>query len=102
MENCCDSMLKYLIFIFNFFLFMTGVALIAMGAYIQIEMSDYLNFLDDSYLNSSVLFIALGIVILIVGFCGCCGAVTENACMMFTFGTLLSLVVMVEVRKNKP
>ena len=51
MNNCCDSMLKYLIFIFNFFLFMSGVALIAMGTYIQIEMSDYLNFLDDSYLN---------------------------------------------------
>ena len=98
MENCCDSMLKYLIFIVNFFFFVTGVALVSMGAYVQIQMSEYFNFLGDSYLNTSIVFIVLGVVILIIGFFGCCGACTENHCMVFTYATLLALVVIVEVK----
>ena len=63
-------------------------------------MSNYLNFLDDQYLNTSVLFIVLGVIILIIGFCGCCGAMTENFCMMYTFATLLGLIVLVQVIEN--
>ena len=61
-------------------------------------MSDYLNYFDDSYVNASVLFIVLGAIVLILGFFGCCGACTENSCMMFTFATLLALVVIAEVK----
>ena len=60
-------------------------------------MSDYLNYFDDSYVNASVLFIVLGAIVLILGFFGCCGACTENSCMMFTLATLLALVVIAEV-----
>lgn len=97
MDNCCDSLIKYIIFIFNFFFLLTGIALISIGSYMKVEMSNYLNFLDDTYMNTSVLFIILGIIILIIGFCGCCGAMTENFCMMFTFATLLGLVVIIQI-----
>lgn len=90
-------MLKYIIFIFNFFLFMTGVALIVMGAYVHIEMNQYLNFLDDSYLTSQTVFIVVGVVILVVGFFGCCGACTESYCMMYTFAILLAVVIITEI-----
>ena len=68
-----------------------------------LQMSDYLNYFDDSYVNASVLFIVLGAIVLILGFFGCCGACTENSCMMFTFATLLALVVIAEVMiRNHP
>ena len=38
MDNCCDALLKYLLFILNFFLFITGCALIAVGAYVQTQV----------------------------------------------------------------
>ena len=60
-------------------------------------MKDYLNFLDESYLNASVLFIVLGVIILVIGFFGCCGACTESPCMMATFATLLAIVVITQV-----
>jgi len=97
MDNCCDSMLNKLVAIFNFFLFLVGAILIGVGTYIHVQMSDYLNYFDDSYINASVLFIILGAIVLILGFFGCCGACTENSCMMFTFATLLALVVIAEV-----
>lgn len=77
---------------------MTGVALIVMGAYVHIEMNQYLNFLDDSYLTSQTVFIVVGVVILVVGFFGCCGACTESYCMMYTFAILLAVVIITEVR----
>lgn len=97
MENCCDSALKYLTFILNFFLFLTGVALIALGAYCQVVMGDYVNFVDSSYVNSAIAFIVIGVVILVVGFFGCCGACTENHCMMYTYSILLTVIILVEI-----
>jgi len=97
MDNCCDSMLTKLVAIFNFFLFLVGAILIGVGTYVHLKMADYLNYFDDSYVNASVLFIILGAIVLILGFFGCCGACTENSCMMFTFATLLAIVVIAEV-----
>ena len=65
------------------------------------QMKDYFNFVDDGYLNSSVIFIVLGVIILVVGFFGCCGACTENSCMMTTFSLLLAVVVAIQVQKLK-
>jgi len=97
MDNCCDALMKYLIFILNFVLFAVGCALIALGAYVKAEADDYLNFLGDAYLNTSVVFIVLGVIVLLVGFFGCCGACTESPCMMTTFALLLSMVVLAQV-----
>ncbi len=60
-------------------------------------MKDYFNFMADGYLNTSVIFIVLGIIILVIGFFGCCGACTENSCLMTTFAILLTLVVIVQI-----
>ena len=85
--GCCDTMLRYIVFLINFVFFMASVALIAIGAYIRINMEQYLDFLDNKYLNASIVLIIIGVIIMIVAFFGCCGACTENACMMNTYGT---------------
>jgi len=45
--GCCDNMLKYIVFLFNFIFFLTGTALIGIGAYVQIQMKDYFDFLGE-------------------------------------------------------
>jgi hypothetical protein len=47
MANCCDSMLKYIVFLFNFAFFATGCILIGIGAYVQIQMKSYFDFLGN-------------------------------------------------------
>ena len=91
--GCCDTMLRYIVFLINFVFFLASVALIAIGAYINFHMRKYLDFLDSQYLNTSIVLIILGAIILIVAFFGCCGACTENACMMYTYGTLMALIL---------
>jgi len=91
--GCCETMLRYIIFLINFVFFLASVAIIAIGAYIQIQMKTYLEFIDNAYISSAIVLIVLGAIIMIVAFFGCCGACTENACMMYTYGTLLALIL---------
>ena len=64
-------------------------------------MKDYLSFMGDAYPNAATLFIALGVIVLVIGFFGCCGACTENSCMMTTFACLLALVVLCQVSTTR-
>lgn len=91
--SCCEILIKYIVFLFNFVFFLTSVALIGIGAYIQVHMTKYLDFLGNTYLNTSIILIIIGALMLIVTFFGCCGACTENPCMMYTYGTMLALIL---------
>jgi CD63 antigen len=75
----------------------TGLALIGLGAYVQIQAKEYLDFLGNQYVNTPIIFIILGVVIFIVAFLGCCGACTKNKCMMYTYASLLLLILIVEI-----
>ena len=56
--------------------------LLSIGATIKAVYNDYHHFLDDRYLSAPNLLIAVGAIILLVSFLGCCGAVKENHCMI--------------------
>jgi len=97
MENCCESIVKYLIFFFNFVLAVAGLSLIGVGAYVHIEANSYLDFLSTSYVNTPIFFIIIGVVIFIVSFFGCCGSLFENKCMIYTYSGLLITIFLLEV-----
>jgi CD63 antigen len=93
-----STVLRYTIFLFNLVFFITGAALIALGSYMHIHMRNYFDFLGDTgFVNSSIFFIIIGIAIALISFFGCCGACTKNACMMHTFGSLMVLIILVEI-----
>ena len=84
--NCCDSMLKYIVFLCNFVFFLTGCAVLGIGIYVQLTMKDYYDFLEEKYLGSAIILMVVGGVILIVAFFGCCGActgTTDKNCINF-------------------
>lgn len=92
--GCCEKIFKYVIFLLNFVFFLASVGLISIGGYLEYQKSTYLAFLESSYLNTSIVLIVIGIVMLVVSFFGCCGACTENKCMMLTYATLLALITL--------
>jgi len=97
MENCCESFIKYIIFFFNFLLAFTGLALIGIGAYVHIEANSYLDFLSTSYVNTPIVFIVIGVILFVVSFFGCCGSLFENRCMIYTYVSLLIVILLAEV-----
>ena len=102
MENCCDSLFKTIIMLFNLIFALVGLVLMGFGIYVQIDIDakDLLNFLVDNYTNTPVFIIILGGIVFVVAFFGCCGAIKENKCMMYTSGFLLFVILIGQVRAN--
>lgn len=71
--------------------------MVVTGAVIQGLYSTYLDFLGNEFLSAPMLFIIVGVVIFLVAFFGCCGAVRENSCMMLTFSVFLGLIFVCEL-----
>lgn len=92
-----SACIKYLLFIFNLIFVVTGIAILSVGAVIQGVYHSYSFILDDKFFSAPALLIAVGAIVLIVSFFGCCGAVKENHCMILTFSIMLLLVFILEL-----
>lgn len=62
----------------------TGIIILSVGASIKAYYDGYSTFLDTKYFSTPNLLIAIGTIVFIVAFFGCCGAVKENFCMVVT------------------
>ncbi|KAK4807265.1 hypothetical protein QYF61_006326 [Mycteria americana] len=74
-----------------------GVALIAIGIYAQVALSEALAVSSASASSTPVAILVLGIIIFFISFFGCCGAWKESYCMVTTFAVLLSIIFLVEI-----
>ena len=66
-----------------------GVVAFAVGMWLQIENNEYAIFSDGEYLPGSVLLLACGFSVIIVGFLGIVAAMFESKLMTFTVRVLL-------------
>jgi len=97
MDNCCASIIKYLIFLFNLLFAISGLVLIGIGSYVYITAENFIIFLGSSYENTGIFLIVLGVVIFAIAFFGCCGAILENSCLIHTYAIILFVVVIAEI-----
>lgn len=97
----CSSILRsysrYMLVFFNLIIVITGIILLTVGISVKAYYREFDTFLDPRYFYVSDLLIIIGIVVFLVAFFGCCGAVKENACMTTTFSVLLIIVFLLEV-----
>jgi len=97
MENCCESIVKYFMVLCNILFAIAGMALIGFGAWAQIAAKDYLNFLGNNYVNTPIFIIILGGVIFAIALFGCCGAWKESKCLIYTYGSVLVIILIAQV-----
>ncbi|XP_067880769.1 CD63 antigen [Heterodontus francisci] len=88
---------KYLLFIFNFLFWISGIALIVVGILVQTKLNGTLHITDVAASGAPIVIIIVGVIINFVAFFGCCGAWKENYCMVTTFAVLLILIFLVEI-----
>ncbi|XP_063216155.1 CD63 antigen-like [Bacillus rossius redtenbacheri] len=91
------SCVKYLLFAFNLLFAISGLAILVVGAVIQDAFSDYTNFVQGQLFVAPVILIVVGIIVFVVAFFGCCGALKENHCMIVTFAVLLLAIFVLEL-----
>ncbi|XP_056136158.1 tetraspanin-1-like [Lampris incognitus] len=102
---CCPGFLKMMMFIFNGCIFLAGAAILGVGVWVKVDSGSLLGVLENldsvgglsQVANVSYLLIAVGAVLLIMGFLGCCGAIRESRCMLLMFFIIVLIIFLVEV-----
>ena len=93
----CSTLFKYIIFLVNFVIVVVSLALIGIGVYIELKMKKYFEFFSVPMISVPIILMVVGGIILVVSFLGCCGAITNNKCMMLTYATILGLFTLILV-----
>ncbi|MEQ2296754.1 hypothetical protein AMECASPLE_027780, partial [Ameca splendens] len=85
---------------------LAGIAILGVGIWVKVDSGSIFSFLgkiDDvppelnQVLNVGYLLIAIGGLLVIIGFLGCCGAIRESRCMLLLFFMIVLLVFIAEV-----
>jgi len=97
--GCATSVVKFLIFLFNFVFVAGGVALVAFGGLFYYGYTQYKEILPDlgPYGTPPLLMIIVGSIVFVIAFLGCCGTIRESKCMMMTYATVLLILLIAEI-----
>ncbi|XP_026864563.2 tetraspanin-18b isoform X2 [Electrophorus electricus] len=84
MEGDCLSCIKYLMFVFNFFIFLGGSFLLGVGVWVLVDPTGFREIMAANPLLFTGVYIilAMGSMLFLLGFLGCCGAIKENKCLL--------------------
>ncbi|XP_066261022.1 CD63 antigen-like [Euwallacea similis] len=89
---------KYLLFCFNLLFAISGLAILIVEVIVHLHIyAQYSNFVYPSYQAAPIVLMTVGVVIFLISFFGCCGAVKENHCMIITFSVLLGIILIAEI-----
>jgi len=95
--GCFATLQKWLIFIVNIILFIFGVVQIGISAYVLAAGTESLGFmadlLDDND-NAVKAVLAFGVILVMISFFACCGAMIESKCMLWIYAIILFFMIM--------
>lgn len=94
--ECGMKIIKYLLFAFNFVFFIVALAMIGVGAAVEIKYRAITAITASAISAAPILIICVGVFILIVAFFGCCGAYKENYCMVTSFMVMMVIIFILE------
>lgn len=98
--NCEITCVKYTLFAFNFVGWIAGMAILGVGIWIATDpdLTKYADQMDFHYYYvGAYLIIAAGVITMIVGVLGCCGAINENINMLTIYFILMALILLLEL-----
>ncbi|KAM9461841.1 tetraspanin-18a isoform 1-T1 [Clarias gariepinus] len=99
MEGDCLSCVKYLMFIFNFFIFLGGAFLLGVGIWVLVDPTGFREIVAANPLLFTGVYVilAMGSMLFLLGFLGCCGAIRENKCLLLFFFLLILIIFLAEL-----
>ncbi|KAM8909416.1 tetraspanin-8-like [Spinachia spinachia] len=84
-----NKCVKFLLFFFNLLFWLSGCVILGVSIYLKVDKDR--NVITNEAIPGIDLMIAIGVIIMLLGFLGCCGAIRENRCMLLMF--FISLLV---------
>lgn len=96
--GCGAKLSKLILFIFNFALWITSLALIGLGIWVLVSAAKFeAIFSDDNISLVGGIMLGVGVFAFFVGFCGCCGAMKESLCLLRMYFLFMGLIIVAEV-----
>lgn len=98
-----SSCVKYMIFMLNFIFWLFGGLLLGIGIYAFLDKWEEANGwvklenIYDVVLNVSLVMIIAGVVVFLVSFAGCLGALRENTCLLKFYSMCLLIFFLTEM-----
>lgn len=102
--DCCASIARALLILFNFIFWLCGAAILGIGIWFLADkdISSRIEIVqidsgDDYFKYAAYLFIAFGAFVFIVGFAGMCGAIRGSKCLLGFYIFFVLLVIFAEI-----
>ena len=96
--SCGMTCMKYLLFAFNLVFWIAGISVFAVGIWSRVAAKDYEVLLGDNDVDKAAnILIAAGVLVLIIGIIGCCGAIKENKCCLLLYSLLVFVIFILEI-----
>ncbi|XP_057712081.1 tetraspanin-33 isoform X2 [Corythoichthys intestinalis] len=91
-----NSVVKYLLFIFNFIFWLIATAMIAIGVYARV-IKHAETALACLAVDPAMMLLVVGVLMFIITFCGCVGSLRENICLLQFFCISLTVIFMLQL-----
>jgi len=88
---------KFFLFVLNFVVFALGVAVITLSSLILHHGTQFKDLIDSGTFTVPVVMLVFGILITLIGFFGCAGALRESPCLLYTYATIVLLLLVVQI-----
>lgn len=99
MKGCVPKFLKYTLFVTNFIIFVVGLVTLGFGIWVVVDKPNFLKLFNDAesvmgqegafdiglYASAPYILIVVAVIVVIISFFGCFGAVKESRCMLITY-----------------
>ncbi|CAG4953458.1 unnamed protein product [Colias eurytheme] len=96
--SCCQSIVKYILFFANLFFALAGLALVGLGIAVQLQVSEIVDAIESANFQlAPITAIVLGVVVFLIAFFGCCGAIKENNCMLITYSIFMLVLMLAKL-----
>jgi len=89
--------IKFLMCVFNFIFLLLGITLLIIGIVITAQFSDYVEVFGNGFNVAPILIILIGVIIAVISFFGCYGAMRENRCMMNFFAICVFIILLAQI-----
>jgi len=112
MEGCMSKLVKYLLFLTNFIVFVLGLVVFGVGIWVLVDKPSFLTLFEGAqnvsgvtedefnikiYTSAAYILLVVSFLVVLISFFGCFGAVKESKCMLGTYFTLILAMFIVMV-----
>ncbi|XP_067846270.1 tetraspanin-1 isoform X2 [Heptranchias perlo] len=103
MRMGCFTFVKVIMVLFNLIIFLAGGALLGVGIWVSVDGSSFIKVIGPvssqamQFVNIGYFCIAIGAVLVLLGFLGCCGAQKESKCLLIMFFAIVLIIFIAEI-----